>query len=136
LYVQEQKVEFIAPSIPMNRDVPLFEIYSMVKDTGDIAYVRDEVYRTLEEFKTKPVDAPRLNDLKKRQKYSFLMSLDTPDHLAGRVARFVAMTGGLEVIDRLYGKFETITPQDVMAAAQKYFTPERRSVVVLKGARQ
>ena len=136
LYVQEQKVEFIAPSIPMNRDVPLFEIYSMVKDTGDIAYVRDEVYRTLEEFKTKPVDAERLQDLKKRQKYSFLMGLDTPDHLAGRVARFVAMTGGLEVIDRLYGKFETITPQDVMAAARKYFTPERRSVVVLKGAQQ
>jgi zinc protease len=115
LYVKEQKVEFIASSIPMNRD---------------------EVYRTLEEYKTKPVDARRLNDLKKRQKYSFLMSLDTPDHLAGGVARFVAMTGGLDVIDRLYSKFETITPQDIMAAAQKYFTPERRSVVVLKGARQ
>ncbi|RPH37919.1 insulinase family protein [bacterium] len=136
LYVKEQKVEFIAPSIPMNRDLPLFEVYSMVKTADDVAYVRDEVYKTLEEFKTKPVDAKRLNDLKKRQKYSFLMSLDTPDHLAGGVARFVAMTGGLEVIDRLYSKFETITPQDVMAAAQKYFTPDRRSVVVLKGAQQ
>ena len=136
LYVKEQKVEFIASSIPMNRDVPLFEIYSMVKKPEDIGYVRDEVYKTLEEYKTKPVDVQRLNDLKKRQKYSFLMGLDTPDHLAGGVARFVAMTGGLDVIDRLYSKFETITPQDIMAAAQKYFTPERRSIVVLKGARQ
>ena len=136
LYVQEQKVEFLAPSIPMNRDVPLFEVYSMVKKQDDVAYVRDEVYKTLEQYKTKPVDTKRLNDLKKRQKYGFLMGLDTPDHLAGGVARFVAMTGGLEVIDRLYNKFETITPQDVMAAAQKYFVPERRSVVVLKGVQQ
>jgi zinc protease len=129
-------VEFIAPSIPMNRDLPLFEVYSMVKTTEDVPYVRDEVYKTLEQYKTKPVEAKRLEDLKKRQKYGFLMGLDTPDHLAGGVARFVAMTGGLEVIDRLYAKFETITPQDVMAAAKKYFTPERRSVVVLKGAQQ
>jgi zinc protease len=136
LYVQEQKVELVAHSVPMNRDLPLFEVYSMVKKPDDIAYVRDEVYRTLEQYKTKPVDATRLNDLKKRQKYGFLMSLDTPDHLAGGVARFVAMTGGLEVIDRLYSKFETITPQDVMAAARKYFNPERRSVVILKGAQQ
>ncbi len=134
LYVKEQKVEFIAPNIPMNRDQPLFEIYSMVKKADDVPYVRDEVYKTLEQYKTTPVDAKRLNDLKKRQRYSFLMGLDTPDHLAGRVARLVAITGGLEVIDRLYSRFETITPQDVMTAAQKYFTPDRRSVVVLKGA--
>jgi zinc protease len=108
----------------------------MVKKPEDIAYVRDQVYATLEEFKTKPVDARRLNDLKRRQKYSFLMGLDTPDHVAGGVARFVALTGGLEVINRLYGKFETVTPEDVMAAARKYFTPERRTVVVLKGAQQ
>ncbi len=136
LYVQEQKVEFLGPSIPMNRDVPLFEIYSMVKKPEDVNYVRDEVYKTLEQFKTTLVDAKRLDDLKKRQKYQFLMGLDTPDHLAGGVARFVALSGGLEVIDRLYSKFETITPQEVMAAAQKYFVPEHRSVVVLKGAQQ
>jgi zinc protease len=136
LYVQEQKVEFVAPSVPMNRDVPLFEIYSMVKSPDDLAYVKDEIYKTLEQFKTKPVDVARLNNLKKRQKYSFLMGLDTPDHVAGGVARFVAMTGGLEVIDRLYTKFNTITPENIMAAAKRYFTPEHRSVVVLKGAQQ
>ena len=134
LYVKQQKVEFIAPNIPMNRDLPLFEIYSMVKKTDDVDYVRDEVYKTLEEYKTKPVDEKRLNDLKKRQKYGFLMGLDTPDHVAGGLARFVAMTGGIEVIDRLYTKLRPSRPQDIMAAAQKYFTPERRTVVVLKGA--
>jgi len=120
----------------MNRDLPLFEVYSMIKSEQDINYVRDEVYRTLEEFKTKPVEEKKLNDLKRRNKYGFLMGLDTPDHVAGGLARLVAITGGIEIIDELYKQFDTITPQDIMSAAKKYFTPERRTVVVLKGAQQ
>jgi len=136
LIIQEQKVQFVSGSTPMNRDVPLFEIYSMVKDEKDINYVRDEIYRTLDEFKNKPVEEKRLNDLKRRNKYGFLMGLDTPDHVAGGLARFIALTGSIEVIDQLYKHLETITPQDIVNAAKKYFTPERRTVVVLKGVKQ
>ena len=120
-------------SVPMNRDQPLFEIVSMVKKPEDIGYVRDEIYRTLEEFKTTPVEASRLRDLKRRNKYSFLMTLDTPDAVAGRLARFVALTGDIAIIDTLYARMDAITPEDIMRAAKKYFTPERRTVVVLKG---
>jgi zinc protease len=134
LVIQEQKVQFISPSIPMNRDVPLFEIYSMVKKMEDVNYVRDEVYKTLEEFKTKLVDEKKLNDLKRRNKYDFLMGLDTPDHVAGGLARFVAVTDGITAVDGLFKEMESITPKDIMDAAGKYFTRERRTVVVLKGA--
>jgi predicted Zn-dependent peptidase len=40
------------------------------------------------------------------------------------------------VVDKLYERMDTVTPQNVMSAAQKYFTPEQRTVVVLKGAQQ
>ena len=133
LVIQEQKVQFVASSIPMNRDVPLFEIYSMVKDEADLEYVKSEVLRTLETFKQTPIDAKKLTDLKNRNKYSFVMGLDTPDNVAGGLARLVALTGGIEAVDKLYGTMETITPEDILKAARKYFTPERRTVVVLKG---
>ncbi len=133
LVLQEQKVQMLGGSVPMNRDQPLFEIYSMVKKPEDIAYVRDEIYRTLEEFKTKPVEPGRLRDLKRRNKYSFLMGLDTPGAVAGALARFVALTGDIAVIETLYAQMEAVTPDDVMRATRKYFTPERRTVVVLKG---
>ena len=136
LYIHEQKVQSLSANIPANRDAPLFEIYSMVKKADDINYVRDEIYRTLEEFKTKPVDIKKLNDLKKSSKYSFLMGLDTPDRVAGGLSRFVAITGGIEIIDQLYSSMDKVTPQDIMHAAQKYFVPERRNVVVLKGVQQ
>jgi zinc protease len=133
LVLKEQKVQMLGSNIPMNRDQPLFSIYSMVKKPEDIAYVRDEIYRTLEEFKTKPVEPARLKDLKRRNKYSFLMALDTPGAVAGALARFVALTGDIAVIETLYTQMEAVTPDDVMRATKKYFTPERRTVVVLKG---
>jgi zinc protease len=61
------------------------------------------------------------------------MSLDTPAAVAGSLARFIALTGELAVIDALYTQMETVTADDVMRAAKKYFTPARRTVVVLKG---
>ncbi|HEX9657223.1 MAG TPA: pitrilysin family protein [Bacteroidota bacterium] len=136
LYIQEQKVQFIGASIPMNRDVPLFEIYSMVKSENDLDYIRDEVYKTLETFKTNPVDATKLENLKKRNKYSFLMGLDTPDNVAGGLARLVAVTGGIDIVDQLYGQMEKVTPEHITSAAKKYFVPERRTVVVLKGVQK
>ena len=136
LVIQEQKVENIGCSTPINRDAPLFEVYSMVKKVEDIDSVRDEVYRTLEKFKSSPIDEKKLNDLKRRNKYGFLMGLDTPDHVAGGLARFVALTGGIEVVDQLYSELNKVTPQDVMNAARKYFVPDSRTVVVLKGAQQ
>lgn len=134
LVIQEQKVQNLGASTPINRDAPLFEIYSMVKKVEDVNSVRDDIYETLEKAKTTPVDEKRLNDLKKRNKYQFLMGLDTPDHVAGGLARFVALTGGIEVVDQLYAQLNTVTPQDIMNAAKKYFVPESRTVVVVKGA--
>jgi zinc protease len=135
LLLQEQKVQSLAGSVPLNRDQPLFEVLSMVKNPDDLAYVRDEIYRTVEQFKNSPVDADRLRDLKRRNKYGFLMNLDTPDAVAGGLARFVALTGDIAVVDRYYAQMDTITPEDIQRAAKKYFTPERRTVVVLKGGR-
>lgn len=136
LVIKEQRVQFIAANTPLNRDMPLFEIYSMIKKVDDVDSVRDEVYRTLEQFKVKAADEKRLNDLKRRNKYEFLMGLDTPDRVAGGLARFVALTAGIEIVDQLYAELDLVTAQDIMNAANKYFTPERRTVVVLKGAQQ
>ncbi|PTX98581.1 pitrilysin family protein [Opitutus sp. ER46] len=135
LLIQEQKVQMLGASVPMNRDQPLFEIYAMVKKPEDVGYVRDEVYRTLETFQRTPVDTKRLEDLKRRNKYSFLMSLDTPDAVARGLARLLALTGDLSSIEMLYAQMENLTPADIQRAAQTYFTPERRTVVVLKGAK-
>ena len=75
----------------------------------------------------------QLADIKKRLKYSFLMDLDTPEKVAGGLARFVALTGGIEVIDALYAMYDRVTPADIKKAAATYLTPARRTVATLKG---
>jgi zinc protease len=133
LVLREQKVEMLHCDIPMNRDPSLFEIAAVVKRPADIDLVRNEIYSTLGEFKTTPVDRRKLDDLKRRDRYAFVMGLDSPESVAGHLVRFVAATGGIEAVDQLYAASETVTPQEIMHAAGRYFVAEHRTTVVLKG---
>jgi len=136
LYIQEQRVDAIGADIPMNRDMPLFDISARVKKEEDVPAVRQEIEKTIASFQSTPVDAGRLAGVKKRRRYEFLMNLDTPDRVAGHLAYVVAITGGIDAVDAYYATLAKVTPEDIMNAAKKYFTPERRTVMVLKGAAQ
>jgi len=136
LYIKEQRVDALQASIPSQRDMPLFEIVARVKNADDIAPIRGEIEKTIAQFQSTPVDPQRLAGVKKRSRYEFLMSLDTPDRVAGHLAHTVAITGGIEALDAYYTTLAKITPDDVMRAAGKYFVPARRTTVVLKGVTQ
>jgi zinc protease len=117
----------------MNRDPSLFTLTTMVKDEKDLAAVRDEIYKTIERFQTAPVDAQKLSDMKKRMKYGFLMGMNSSDNVANALARIIALTGGIEAVDRLYESIDRVTPEDIRRAVEKYYQPNRRTVMVLKG---
>jgi zinc protease len=135
LVLKEQKVQMIGGDFNLNRDPFLWSIYSMVKNNADVEYVRDEIIKTAETFTTKLVDQTTLDNLKKRLRYEYLMNLDTPEKVAGGLARYIALTGGMEVIEELYSMYETITPQDVRDAAVEYFKPAHRTVLTLRGSK-
>ncbi len=107
----------------------------MVKKVEDIPYVQAEIERTLEEFKTRPADAEKLEGVKRHHRYAFLMGLDSPANVAEGLARFIALSGGIEVVDRLYTELEKVAPADVLHATRKYFDPKRRTVAVLLGTK-
>lgn len=136
LVLKEQKVEFITADFSVSRDPKLNEIYAMVKSPDDIDYVREQIFMTMEQFKTEAVPESRLEDLKKHLKYSFLMNLDTPDNVAGNLANYVAITGGVETVDQLFNQIMNVTVTDIQQAAQYYGVPEKRTVVILKGVAQ
>jgi len=135
LVVREQKVQFIQGDFGFNRDPKLYVIYAMIKSEGDIPYVRGEIDRTVEQFKSQTVPVEELEKVKSRMTYGFLMGLDTPGSVAGNVARFVALTGGLEAVDTLLSTIQSLTPEDIRAAAQRFLRKEHRTVILLKGAK-
>jgi zinc protease len=133
LVLKEQKLQFIGADFGFNRDPKLWSIYAMIKNESDIPMVRQEIDKTIKRFLAEPVSAARLDAVKKRLKYSFLMNLDTPDKVAGGLARFVALTGGIEVVDRLYAMYDRITPGDIREAIATYLSADRRTIATLTG---
>jgi len=133
LVLREQKVEFIYPEFGINRDPSLFTIYTIVKSPKDIEYVKSEVISALEKLKSSPPDERHLIDVINHMKYSFLMRLDTPSHVAASIARFIAVTGGIECVDKLYESLEKVRPEDICKAARLYFKLQRRTIVTLRG---
>jgi len=133
LVIREQKVQWVAGDFGWNRDPKMYDVYTRVKDAGDIDYVINEIDKTAAMFAKDLVSAEELENIKKRTRYDYLMGLDTPGRVAGGLARLIALTGGIEAVDQLYTTFDTLTPEDIRAAAQRYLQKERRTVLVLKG---
>ncbi len=133
LVLEEQVVEFLAAEANWNRDPGLLDIYTRIKDPARVDYVLEQIDATVAHYQQELPDPKRLADLKSRLKYAFLMNLDTPSHVAGNLARIVAITGGTEAVDRLFAAYEAVTPEDVQHAAREYLKRERRTVAVLRG---
>ena len=133
LVIDEQVVEFISADFNINRDPGLIDIFTRVKDPEKVDYVIAEIDRAVAGAQAAPPDAGRLADLQSRLKYGFLNGLDTPSRVARRLARLIAVTGGIDDVDELYRAYDRVTPDDVQAAAREYFTAEKRTVAVLRG---
>lgn len=134
LVLDQQKAEAIFAGVPMNRDASLFEVTAVVKRPEDLPAVQKTLEETIEQFQTKLVDPEQLARVKKHEKYGFLMQLDSPQHTAAAVVPLISAVGTIDGVDRLYKASEQVTPEDIQRAARKYFTPQRRTVIVLKGA--
>lgn len=136
LVLNQQRVQFIAADFSSARDPQLLSIWSMIKKEDDIDNIKAEIYQTIDNFKRNPVSNQKLADLKSRLKYSFLMGLETPDAVAGRLARYIALTGGIQAVDQLYATYERVTPEDILNVANKFLVEQKRTVVVLKGGQK
>ena len=133
LVLREQIAQTVGGYFPFSRDPNLFSVYAIVKNEQDIPKVEKKIEATIVRFQKELVSDEQLEKIKKRVRYGFLMSLDTPDHIAGNLARFVALTGGIEELDTYYNNLQAVTAVDIQAAAQKYFRKNHRTVIILKG---
>lgn len=136
LVLDEQLVEFVACQNNWNRDPNLVDILTRVKDPAKVAQVQAELEKTIAQFQAEAPSKERLAALQSRFKYGFLMNLDTPMSVAESIVPYLAMTARLGSIDEAFTTVDAIQPADVLEAARYYLVPQRRTVAVLKGAKQ
>jgi zinc protease len=132
LVLEEQLAEFVAADVEINRDPGTFDVFARVKDPARVGEVLAEIERAIADCREHAPAPRQLDELKSRLRYEFLMRLDTPDRVAGALARIVGVTGGVDDVDRLYAAYTAVEPADVQAAARLYLSPVRRTVAVLR----
>jgi len=138
LVVEEQKVASLRANAPSNVDASLFEITARVKKAADLDYVRDRILETVKNFQEKPVDAARLEAVKKHLRYSAALGMDASDRVAQILAEFVALRRTPETLNKLYDEYAQLQPADVQQAGATYLVERSRTVITLtaKGGAQ
>jgi zinc protease len=136
LVIEQQKCDQLSASTQQAIDPYLVTIFARVKKTAEMESVQRDILATLDGLKKQPVSAERLDAVKRNLRYQFAMSMDNPQSVAGIAARFVALRRTPETVNRLYDTFQQVTPDDIRAAAQKYFIENGRTIVTLTGAKE
>jgi zinc protease len=131
LVLKEQKVDFVGPSFDDQMDPELFSIFSRVKDQKDVNYVRDQILATFDQYKKDLIPQAKLDATRSRLRYGFALSFNSSEAIASNLAPYIALRRTPETINTLFALYDTITPEDIRAAAQKYFIDNRRTIVTL-----
>ena len=104
-----------------------------LKKAEDLDYVRDRILETVKGFQEQPVDAARLDAVRKRLRYQLALSMDNSETIARTLAFYVSVRRSPETINKLYDQYAGLTPEDVRQAAAKYLVEKSRTVVTLTG---
>jgi zinc protease len=131
LVLKEQKVDVLAADFGHQADPELFTIYVRVKDPAQVTYVRDQILKTFERYKTELIDQSRLDATRSRMRYGFAMAMNSNSAIAGALAPYIALERTPETLNRLFDTYQTVTPADIRDAVKKYFREENRTVVTL-----
>ena len=133
LVVQEQKADTLFGGLPDHVDPGLFQITARVRKADDVEYVQGQILETIKGFQDKPVDAARLDTVRRHLRYSLAMRMDSSDAIAGILANYVALRRTPETLNKLYEQYAQVTPEDVQKVAAKYLVESGRTIVTLTG---
>ena len=131
LVLKEQKVDVLEADFEHKADPELFAVYARVKDPAQVNYVRDQIVKTFERFKSELIPQAKLEATRSRTRYGFAMAMNSNDRIAGAIAPYVSLARTPETLNRLFDTYQKVTPEDVRDAAKKYFREESRTVVTL-----
>jgi len=131
LVIKEQKVDAVFPSFDNMADPELFSVWTRVKKPEDMDYVRDQILATFKRFTTETIPQAKLDETSSRMRYSFALRLNSSEAIAAALAPYISLKRTPETIDKMFALYDAVTPEDVRAAASRYFVEKNRTIVTL-----
>jgi zinc protease len=122
LVVREQTLDDLFVYFPDRADPQLATVFARLKRPEDAVAVRDAMLRTFAVARQSAPDARRLADAVANARYGLLRSFDTTENVAATLARIVRYRRSVDTLNRLWQVYGSLTPADLQAVAQKYFT--------------
>jgi zinc protease len=129
--LKEQKVDMLGTSFEDRIDPQLFEIFTRVKDPGDVDYVRDEILKTCERFRSELIPQEKLDQTRSRIRYGTTLGWSSSAAIASFLAPYVSLRRTPETIEKLFAVYESITPEDIRTMVSRYITEQNRTIVTL-----
>jgi zinc protease len=136
LVIQEQKVQSLNADFALMRDPQLLGVTALVSDPANITIVEKEIENAAAKFRRSLCDKKLLEDTKSAMKYGFLMRLETAQGVCFALQPIVVFTGGVEAIEDYFRTLESITPEDVRAAANRFLVENAKTTVTMTSAKE
>ena len=118
-------------SYPGIREPNLFILYGLPRAPNTTEDIEAAVYEELERLKTEPVGERELEKVKNGVRAGFIRSLRSGSGLASQLAFYELFLGGWEEALEYADIIESVTPEEIMEVAERYFTPDNRTVATL-----
>jgi len=131
LVLEQQKVDELEVDFGNHPDPELFTAYVRIKDAKDIGDVRDQVLATFNRFTKETVEQATLDATRSRIRYSFALRMNSSPAIAASLAPYILLRRTPDTINKVFGLYQQVTPQDMQAMAAKYFTENNRTIITL-----
>jgi zinc protease len=132
LVIKEQKTDFLNGGAEDHKDQELFAAFARIKDEKDMDYVREQILATFKKYTEELVAQQDLDNTRSRFRYGFAQGMNSSEAIAGALASYIALRRTPETINKVFALAEAVTPEDIRAAARRYFIDNNRTVVTLK----
>ncbi len=131
LVIKDRLVETLFVSPARSRDPGLFTIAVQLSKPENAAAVNAAIDRELALMRTRSLPARRVREAQSRLKYSFASGMSSAAGVAGILATFVQYERDIDTLNRYYARLDSITPEQIQAAANQIFVDSGRSTVSL-----
>ncbi len=106
----------------------LFVLSAIPRPPHTVADAEHALYKELDRLKKNPVEPEEFERVLKQIDAQYIRSLASNSGMARQIAYFEATAGSWKYAITWKQKMHSVTPQDIMRVAQKYFTEKNRTV--------
>ena len=110
----------------------LFFTFAVMNQGKTPAEGEKAIEAILEQMKTTPVEAKELEKSQNQQIAGFILERETVQQIADALGRDAVIGGDPQLLNSELDRYLRVTPTDIQRVAREYFTPARRTILVVE----